>query len=230
MQEQKYSIKNWAKDDQPREKLRSKGAQLLTDSELVAILIGKGTPKRNAVDVAKDILQLGQNNLAELGKLPVTELMRINGVGLAKAIIISAALEIGRRRVAAIAIDKLTIKGSREIAAYIQSLLRDLGNEVFGIVYLNQANRIKHHEVISIGGLTGTVADPRVIFKKALAADATSLILFHNHPSGNLQPSTADKDLTHKIIQAGTLFDIRILDHIIVSEYGYFSFADEGLI
>jgi DNA repair protein RadC len=230
MQEQKYSIKNWAKDDQPREKLRSKGAQLLTDSELVAILIGKGTPKRNAVDVAKDVLLLGQNNLAELGKLSVAELMRVGGVGMTKAIIISAALEIGRRREAAIAIDKITIKGSTDIAAYIKSLLRDRENEVFGVVYLNQANRIKHYEVISVGGLTGTVADPRIIFKKALAADATSIILFHNHPSGNLQPSNADKELTRKIIQAGTLFDIRILDHIIVSEYGYFSFADEGLI
>jgi DNA repair protein RadC len=230
MQEQKYSIKNWAKDDQPREKLRSRGAQFLTDSELVAILIGKGTPKRNAVDVARDVLNLGHNNLAELGKLSVTDLMKVSGIGLTKAIVISAALEIGRRRVAAIAIDKLTIKGSQEIAAYIKSLLRDLGNEVFGVVYLNQANRIKHHEVISVGGLTGTVADPRIIFKKALAADATSLILFHNHPSGNLQPSKADKELTHRIITAGTLFDIRILDHIIVSEYGYFSFADEGLI
>ena len=230
MQEQKYSIKNWAKDDQPREKLRSRGAQILTESELIAILIGKGTPKRNAVDLAKDVLSLGLNNLAELGKLSVADLMGVSGVGLTKAIIISAALEIGRRRVAAIAIDKLTVKGSNEIASYIKLFLRDLGNEVFGVVYLNQANRIKHHEVISVGGLTATVADPRVIFKKALAADATSLILFHNHPSGNLHPSAADKDLTQKIIRAGTLFDIRILDHIIVSEYGYFSFADEGLI
>ena len=230
MQEQKYSIKQWAKDDQPREKLRSKGAQALTDSELVAILIGKGTSKRNAVDVAKDVLKLGRNNLAELGKLSVAELMQVSGVGSTKAIIIAASLEIGRRREAAVAIDQLTVKSSREIAAYIKSWLRDLGNEVFGVVYLNQANRIKHHEVISVGGLTGTIADPRIIFKKALAADATSLILFHNHPSGNLQPSRADKELTRKIIEAGALFDIRIFDHIIVSEYGYFSFADEGLM
>lgn len=230
MQEQKYSIKQWAKDDQPREKLRSKGAQSLTDSELIAILIGKGTPKRNAVEVAKDVLKLGSNNLADLGKLRVAELMKVSGVGLAKAIIITAALEIGRRREAATALNKVAINGSKEIATYIKSLLRDLGNEVFGVVCLNQANRIKHHEVISVGGLTATVADPRIIFKKALAADATSLILFHNHPSGNLQPSRADKELTQKIIHAGTLFDIRILDHIIVSEYGYFSFADEGLI
>lgn len=230
MQEQNYSIKTWAKDDQPREKLRSKGAQLLTDSELVAILIGKGTRKRNAVDLARDILRLGKNNLAELGKLTVKQLMKVSGVGLTKAITISAALEIGRRREMSVAIDMLTVKSSKEIAAYIKSLLRDLQNEVFGVVFLNRANRIRHYEVISVGGITGTVADPRIIFKKALAEDAVGIILFHNHPSGNLQPSRADEELTKKIIQAGILFDIRILDHIIVSEYGYFSFADEGLI
>ena len=230
MQEQNYSIKTWAKDDQPREKLRSRGAQLLTDSELIAILIGKGTRKRNAVDVAKDILRLGKNNVAELGKLTVKELMKVSGVGLTKAITISAALEIGRRREMSVAIDKLTVKSSKEIASYIKSLLRDLQNEVFGVVFLNRANRIRHYEVISVGGITGTVADPRIIFKKALAEDAVGIILFHNHPSGNLQPSKADEELTKKIIQAGILFDIRILDHIIVSEYGYFSFADEGLI
>ena len=230
MQEQKYSIKHWAKDDQPREKLRSRGAQLLTDSELIAILIGKGTPKRNAVDLAKDVLKLGKDNLAELGKLPVKELMKVSGIGLTKAITISAALEIGRRRETSVAIDKLTVRSSKEIATYIKSLLRDLNNEVFGVVFLNRANKVKHYEVISIGGITGTVADPRVIFKKALAADAVGIILFHNHPSGNLQPSKADEELTKKIVQAATLFDIRILDHIIVSEYGYFSFADEGLL
>ena len=230
MQEQKYSIKDWAKDDQPREKLRSRGAQILTDSELVAILIGKGTHNRNAIEVAKDILQLGKNNLADLGKLSVNDLVKVSGVGMTKAITISAALEIGRRRETPVTIDKLLVKNSKEIASYIQSLLRDMQNEVFGVVFLNRANRVKHYEVISIGGITGTVADPRIIFKKALAEDAVSIILFHNHPSGNLQPSKADEALTHKIIQAATLFDIRILDHIIVSEYGYFSFADEGLI
>jgi len=230
MQEQKYSIKQWAKDDQPREKLRSRGAQLLTDSELIAILIVKGTPKRNAVDLARDVLKLGKDNLAELGKLPVKELMKVSGIGLTKAITISAALEIGRRRETSVAIEKLTVRSSKEIATYIKSLLRDLSNEVFGVVFLNRANKVKHYEVISIGGITGTVADPRVIFKKALAADAVGIILFHNHPSGNLQPSKADEELTKKIVQAATLFDIRILDHIIVSEYGYFSFADEGLL
>ena len=126
--------------------------------------------------------------------------------------------------------DKLIVRSSKEIATYIQSLLRDLHHEVFGVVFLNRANRVNHYEVISIGGITGTVADPRIIFKKALAEDAVCIILFHNHPSGNLQPSRADEELTKKIIQAAKLFDIRILDHIIVSEYGYFSFADEGLI
>ena len=230
MQEQKYSIKYWAKDDQPREKLRSRGAQVLTDSELIAILLGKGTRKRNAVDLAKDILKLGKDNLAELSKLSVKDLMKVSGVGTTKAITISAALEIGRRRESSVAVDKLMVKGSKEIALYIQSMLRDLQYEVFGVVFLNRANRVNHYEVISIGGITGTVADPRVIFKKALEEDAVSIILFHNHPSGNLQPSKADEALTNKIIQAATLFDIRILDHIIVGESGYFSFADEGLI
>jgi len=230
MQEQNYSIDKWAKDDRPREKLRSKGAQFLSDSELIAILIGKGTRNRNAVELAKDIMVLGKNNLAELGKLQVGDIMKVKGIGIAKAITISAALEIGRRRESSVDVNKITVKSSREIATYIKSLLRDYQNEVFGIVFLNRANRVKHHEVISIGGITGTVADPRIIFKKALSEDAVSIILFHNHPSGNLQPSRADEDLTKKIAEAAKLFDIRILDHIIVSEEGYFSFADEGLI
>ena len=230
MQEQNYPINKWAKDDRPREKLRSKGARFLTDSELIAILIGHGTRKKTAVDLAKDLMVLGKNNLSALGKLSVRELMTVRGIGEAKAITISAALEIGRRREISVLPDRLIVKNSKEIATYIQSLLKDLQNEVFGVVFLNRANRVKHHEVISVGGITGTVADPRVIFKKALAEEAVALILFHNHPSGNLQPSKADEDLTIKIIQAAKLFDIRILDHIIVSEEGYFSFADEGLI
>ena len=230
MQEQNYSIKHWAKDDQPREKLRLRGAQLLTDSELIAILIGKGTRNRNAVELAKDVLKLGKNNLAEVGRLPFKEIMKVSGIGEAKAITISAALELGRRRESAFPTHKFTVKNSKEIATYIRSLLRDLQNEVFGVVFLNRANRVKHYEVISIGGITGTVADPRIIFKKALAEGAVSIILFHNHPSGNLQPSRADEDLTSRIVQAAKLFDIRILDHIIVSEEGYFSFADGGLI
>jgi DNA repair protein RadC len=173
---------------------------------------------------------MGKNSLSELGKVPFAEYMRLKGIGLAKAITISAALEIGRRRESSVELDKVIVKNSKEIAIYIRSLLRDLQNEVFGVVFLSRSNRIKHYEVISIGGITATVADPRIILKKALAEDAVSIILFHNHPSGNLQPSRADEELTQKISMAAKLFDIRILDHIIVSEEGYFSFADEGLI
>jgi DNA repair protein RadC len=230
MQEHNYSIKKWAKDDQPREKLRARGAQTLSDSELLAILIQNGTKQRTAVDLAKELLILGRNNLTFLGKLSIKDFMKVRGIGMAKAIMISAALELGRRRQSFIALDKVIVKSSRDIADYIQSLLRDLQNEVFGVVFLNRANRIKHYEVISMGGITGTVADPRIIFKKALAEDAVALILFHNHPSGNLQPSRADEELTMKIVEAAKLFDIRILDHLIVSEEGYFSFADEGMI
>lgn len=230
MQEQNYSIKKWAKDDRPREKLRSRGCQALTDSELLAILIRNGVKKRTAVDLAKDIMCLGKNDLGILGKLSVKELMSITGIGEVKAITISAALELGRRRQSFTSLGKMIVKSSLEIATYIQSLLRDMHNEVFGVVFLNQANKVKHYEVISMGGITATVADPRIIFRKALSEDAVAIILFHNHPSGNLQPSRADEELTAKIIQAAKLFDIRILDHLIVSDEGYFSFADEGLI
>jgi DNA repair protein RadC len=230
MQEQIYAIKNWAKDDRPREKLRSKGAGQLSDSELIAILIRNGARKKSAIDLARDILSLGKNNLSLLSKLSVKELMKVSGIGEAKAIIICAAFEIGRRRQSSVDLDTLIVKSSSEIAAYIQSLLLDLQHEVFGVVFLNRANRVKHYEVISVGGMTGTVADPRIIFKKALVEDAVALILFHNHPSGNLQPSRADEELTNKLVLAAKLFDIRILDHIIVSECGYFSFADHGLI
>jgi DNA repair protein RadC len=230
MQENNYSIKEWAKDDRPREKLRSKGATQLSDSELIAILIRNGVRKKTAVDLAKEIMALGRNDLGTLGKLSVKDLMKVQGIGEAKAITISAALELGRRRQASVPIDKIVVRSSREIASYIQSSLRDYPTEVFGVVFLNQANKVMHYEVISRGGITGTVADPRIIFKKALAEDAVALILFHNHPSGSLRPSRADEELTQRLIQASKLFDIRILDHLIVSEEGYFSFADEGLI
>lgn len=230
MQEQNYPINEWAKDDRPREKLRSKGPQLLSDSELIAILINKGTRNRNAVELARDLLKMGKDNLVELSKLSVQDLMRMPGIGEAKAITISAALEIGRRRETSSIINKVAVRSSKEIANFIKSVLRHLQNEVFGVVFLNRANRVKNYEIISVGGITGTVADPRIIFKKALIEDAVSIILFHNHPSGNLHPSMADRELTIKMTQAAKLLDMRILDHLIVSEEGYFSFADEGLI
>lgn len=228
MQEHNYSIKKWAKDDQPREKLLSKGAENLSNSELLAILIHNGTRSKSAVDLAKDILRLGKDNLNELGKLSVKQFMQVSGIGEAKAITIAAALELGRRRQATALLHKTVIASSSDIAHYLQTLLRDYRHEVFAVIYLNQANKINHFEIISEGGITGTVADPRVILKKALEQDAVSLILCHNHPSGSLRPSRADEELTTKIREASRYFDIRVIDHIIVSESGYYSFADEG--
>ncbi len=228
MQEHNYSIKKWAKDDQPREKLLSKGAENLSNSELLAILIHNGTKSRSAVDLAKDILRLGKDNLSELGKLSVQQFMKVPGIGTAKAITIAAALELGRRREATAILNKTVVSSSSDIAQYLQALLRDYRHEVFAVIYLNQANKINHFEIISEGGITGTVADPRIILKKALEQNAVSLILCHNHPSGSLRPSRADEDLTNKIRDASRYFDIRVIDHIIVSETGYYSFADEG--
>lgn len=230
MQAGKQSIKNWASDDRPREKLVNKGPLALSDSELLAILIHHGTREKSAVELAREIMQLGKNNLQELGRLTVKEIMKVKGIGLAKGIAIVAALELGRRRQAAISLEKPVIKGSRDIAGYMQSLLSDLSNEVFAVVFLNRANKLLHFEIISRGGITGTVADPRIILKKALEEEAVGLILCHNHPSGNLSPSRADEELTRKIKQAAAFFDISVLDHIIVSSTGYFSFADEGLL
>jgi DNA repair protein RadC len=230
MQANKHSIKEWAKDDRPREKLLSKNPMALSDSELLAILINNGTKDKTAVDLAKEILFLGKNNLNELGKLSIKELMKIKGIGEAKAITIAAAMELGRRRQALTSLEKPVVKDSKEIANYLQAILRDHHHEVFAVVFLNRANKINHFEIISQGGITGTIADPRVILKKALEEDAVSIILCHNHPSGSLKPSKADEELTLKIKQAARYFDIKVLDHIIVSEGGYYSFADEGII
>ncbi|MBC7947256.1 MAG: DNA repair protein RadC [Chitinophagaceae bacterium] len=230
MQEHNYSIKLWAKDDRPREKLLLKGAENLSISELLAILINKGTRDRSAVDLAKDILRLGKDNLNELGKLSIRELMKVKGIGEAKAITITAAMELGRRRQAAAFLESEIITSSRDIAHYLQTILRDYRHEVFAVIFLNRANKIRHFEIISEGGITGTVADPRIILKKALEEDAVNIILCHNHPSGSLQPSRADEELTVKIKEAAKLFDIRVMDHIIVSERGFYSFADEGVL
>ncbi|OQP66755.1 RadC family protein [Niastella populi] len=230
MQEIRFSIKKWAKDDRPREKLLGKNPSTLSDSELLSILIGNGNREKNAIELAKEVLRLGKNNLNELGKVTIPEMMQIKGIGKVKAITISAALELGRRRQATLSLEKPTVKSSRDIATYLQALFRDLPHEVFAVAYLNRANRINHFEVISKGGITGTIADPRIILKRALLEDAVSLILCHNHPSGSLKPSKADQDLTQKLKDASKLFDISLFDHIIVSENGYFSFADAGIL
>ncbi len=230
MQEQNHSIKQWAIGDRPREKLIGKSSGALSDSELLAILIMNGSREKTAVDLAREVLQLGKNNLNELGKLSINELMKVKGIGKAKAVVIAAALELGRRRHASGFLGKSVIKDSKDIAAYLQILLKDYSKEVFAVVFLNRANKINHFEIVSEGGITGTVADPRIILKKALEENAVSLILCHNHPSGNLKPSRADEELTAKIKEAARFLDIKVIDHVIVSEEGYFSFADEGIL
>ncbi len=224
------AIKYWAVDDRPREKMISKGASSLSDSELLAILITNGYKERSAVTLAKDMLKLGKNNLNELGRLSIKELQQVKGVGQAKALIISAALELGRRRHSADLLDKITVRNSEEIALYLRTILKDYSHEVFAVVFLNRSNKIKSFQIISHGGITGTVADPRIILKRAIEEEATAIILSHNHPSGSLRPSQTDEELTYKIKQAASFLDIKVLDHIIVSEEGYFSFADEGIL
>ena len=225
----KFSIKNWAEDDQPRKKLLLKGADKLSNAELLAILINNGTQGHTAVDLGRTLLQSVNNDLQKLAALSVKEIVKkkVKGLGEAKAIHIAAALELGIRR-SATAKQKSLVTRSSDIADYLRASLEYRKKEVFAIIFLNRGNKIMHMEIISEGGMTGTVADPRIILKKALEHDATSLILCHNHPSGNLRPSHADEALTQKIKQAASFFDISVMDHIIVSQDGYFSFADEG--
>ncbi len=230
MQEHNYSIKQWSKDDRPREKLLSSGAAFLSNSELLAILIRNGARQKTAVDLSKEVLRLGKDNLVELGKLSLNELMKIKGIGEAKAITIAAALELGRRRQEAGPLEKAVVKTSGDIARYLQVKLKDYRHEIFAVIFLNRANKVNHFEIISAGGITGTIADPRIILRKALEEDAVSIILCHNHPSGSLKPSRVDELITTRIKEAARLLDINVLDHIIVSESGFFSFADEGLL
>jgi DNA repair protein RadC len=226
----KTSIKNWAEDDRPREKMAKHGAEVLSNAELLGIIINNGSKEKSAVALAKEILQLGQDNLDELGKLSLKELQKVKGIGIAKAITIAAALEIGRRRTAGDVLQRTKLTSSKEIAHYLRHILKDHNHEVFAVIFLNQAKKVKNFKIISRGGISGTVADPRIILKQALDEGATSIILSHNHPSGNLVPSMADKELTQKIKIASSYFDIKVLDHIIVSDEGYYSFADEGVL
>lgn len=230
MQEHKYSIKQWAKDDRPREKLLMNGSENCSNAELLAILIHNGSKEKTAVDLAKEILKLGKDNLVELGKLSIKEMMKIKGIGEAKAITIAAALELGRRRHTTNPLAKSTVSNSSDIALYLQTKLKDYRHEVFAVLFLNRANKVNHFEIVSEGGITGTVADPRIILRIALEQDAVNIILCHNHPSGSVKPSRADEQLTAKIKEAARFLDIVVLDHVIVSEEGYYSFADEGLL
>ncbi len=224
------SIKAWAEDDRPREKLISKGRSALSNAELIAILIGSGTREQTAVDLSKEILARYGNNLHEVGKQSIAELTRFKGIGEAKAITIAAAMELGRRRSDETPLDKCKISCSQDAYKVLSPHLSDLPHEAFYVILLNRANKVLEVELISRGGVSGTVADTKIIFQSALLRLASGIILAHNHPSGNLKPSEADKNLTRKIAQAGKTLDISVLDHIIVGDNAYFSFADEGLM
>jgi DNA repair protein RadC len=225
-----FTIKNWALNDRPREKLLQKGKLALSDAELIAILIGSGNTDESAVELSKRILFETKNNLNLLGKLSAQQLMIYKGIGEAKAISIIAAMELGRRRRTEDALELVKIASSSTVFELLQPILGELPHEEFWILYLNNANKIIEKLAISKGGITGTLVDVRVTLKKALELGATSLILAHNHPSGNLNPSEADKLITNKLKIAAESIDIKVLDHIIVTEKSYFSFADEGLM
>lgn len=227
----KSSIKDWSVNDQPRQKLLLKGANSMTTAELLAILINTGTPQHSALAIAQQILMATENDLNKLGALSAKEMVQLNikGLGEAKAIGIVASLELGIRRNAA-ELPKKKVTSSKDVVTYLKASFQFLQREVFAVLFLNRANKVVHFEIVSEGGITGTVADPRIILKKALAHNATAIILCHNHPSGNLQPSNADEILTKKIKSAASFFDILVTDHLIVSHEGYFSFADEGLL
>lgn len=225
-----FSIKNWASGDQPREKLISKGKLALSDAELIAILIGTGNTKESAVELSKRILSSTGNNLNHLGKLSLQQLTNFKGIGEAKAVSIIAAMELGRRRRTEEAVEKVKITSSNSVFELLQPLIGELDHEEFWILYLNNSNKIIEKFQISKGGITGTLVDVRITLRKALEVGAVSIILAHNHPSGNLNPSEADKQLTKKLKSASESLDIKVLDHLIVTEKSYFSFADEGLL
>jgi DNA repair protein RadC len=226
----KTSIKDWAEDDRPREKLLHKGPAALSNAELIAILIGSGNQKESAVELSKRILNEVSDNLAELARLTLGDLQKYKGIGEAKAITIAAALELGRRRSTSTLNDKPQVKDSKTAFILFQKELGDLNYENFCVLLLNRANKVLKAVKISDGGITGTVVDPRKVFKIALDNNATSIILGHNHPSGQLTPSDADIQLTKKMKQAGEMLDLPVLDHIIVGDGNYYSFADEGIM
>ncbi len=227
----KIGIKELAVEDRPREKMIQKGIASLSDAELVAILIGSGSTKESAVELARKIMAGFKNNLNELGKATIEDLKnRFHGVGEAKAVSIVAAMELGRRRLLHQSLEMPVVKSSQDVFNLYRPVIADLPHEEFWITLLNRANKVRHQFNISKGGITGTVIDVRLILKKALENNASSIVLCHNHPSGNTQPSEADIQITKKLKEAGKIMEIPVLDHLIVTENGYFSFADEGLL
>ena len=225
-----FSIKNWSQDDQPREKLRDKGRASLSDAELIAILIGSGNKTESAVALSQRILASADYNLSELGKLSIKQLMAFKGIGEAKAIAIAAAMELGRRRRGEEALEKKKISSSVSVFELMQPIIGELPHEEFWIVYVNNSNKVIQKQLLSKGGITGTLVDVRLVLKNALEVGATGLILAHNHPSGTLKPSEADQQLTKKLKNAAESLDIKVLDHLIITEKAYFSFADENLL
>ncbi len=227
---EKLSIKNWAVEDRPREKMLTKGIRTLSDAELIAILIGSGNLKETAVELSRRILAQANNNLHELARMSVDDLRKFKGVGEAKAINIMAALELGRRRKESEPEEKVQVTSSADVARIFQPLLGDLPHEEFWVLLLNRSNRVIDKQMVSQGGIAGTVTDVRIILKVAVEKLASSIILCHNHPSGNLQASEADRTITKKIKEAGKWMDIPVVDHVIIGNEKYFSFADKGLI
>ncbi len=226
--DQKSGIKAWSYEDQPREKLLSQGRKSLSNAELLAIIIGSGSKERSAVDLCRSILSEYQNDLSKISKQSIADLCTFKGIGQAKAISILAALELGRRQGELQIEERPKITSSHDCYTLLRSRMEDLGEEVFKVVYLNQGNNVIDVVTLSKGGITGTVVDSRVLFRQALERKAVALIIAHNHPSGNLKPSKADSILTQKLKEAGKFLEIKLLDHLIISESGYYSFADEG--
>jgi DNA repair protein RadC len=224
------NIRDWNPEDRPREKLLLKGTSALSDAELIAILIGSGTANLSAVEVSKKVLLQGNNNINLLAKLSVKDLMKVKGIGEAKAITIVAALEIGRRRKESDSEEKPKITTSKDAFDQLKGDLMDLPHEEFWVLLLNRAHRVTKKKRISEGGVAGTVADPKIIYKLALEELASGVVVAHNHPSGNLHPSQSDIDLTKKLKEAGRFLEIQLLDHLIIAGHRYFSFADEGMI
>lgn len=225
-----FSIKFWAEDDRPREKLMLKGKAALSDAELLAILIRSGSRDKTAVELAKEILADSDHKLNELGRLSIGQLTNYKGIGEAKAITIIAALELGRRRRSEEALTRDKITSSQSVYEIMQPIIGDLNHEEFWILYLNNSNKVLRKMQLSKGGITGTLVDVRLTYKNALELGATSVILAHNHPSGTLKPSQPDINLTKKLKTAGKSLDIKVLDHLIITQNAYFSFADEGIL
>ena len=225
-----FPIKHWAEDDKPREKLVNKGRTVLSDAELIAILIGSGSRKESAVGLSQRILATVNHNLNELGKLSVNQLKQFEGIGDAKAVTIAAALEVGRRRRREEGCSTTKIESSQDAFEILHPVIGELEHEEFWILYLNNSNKVIHKALLSKGGITGTLVDVRLVLKQALELGAVAIILAHNHPSGGLKPSGADKHITQKLKLASEALDIKVLDHLILTQYGYLSFADKGML